>query len=251
MSTTNTPADTAGTTSPSSSVAEPADSAGTTSGPTTHRGSIRASGSLLGWRTVDLLTVTFLAVAFGVAYWGYDAFYNSPVISGLSFGFQPLWGLLAGPWFLAGVVGGLVIRRPGAALFCEFVAALVAMLIGNTYGASGLLSGLLQGLGAEAAFLVLGYGGFGLLAAALAGGLAAPLEAVYEWFTWTAEWSFPWKLAYGGLMIVSGVLVAGVGGWALTRALAVAGGLGAFPAGQEVRERGAVWRGAVRGHTPD
>jgi len=230
MSTTNTPATSASTTTSTSSAA----------GTAPRRGSIRASGPLWGWRTVDLLTVAFLAVAFGVAYWGYDAFYNSPFIAGLSFGFQPLWGLFAGPWFIAGVVGGLVIRRPLAALFCEFVAALVAMLIGNTYGASGLLSGLLQGLGAEVAFLVLGYGGFGLLAAALAGGLAAPLEAVYEWFTWTKDWSFPWKLAYGGIMVVSGVVIAGVGGWLLTRALAVAGGLGAFPAGQEVRERGAV-----------
>jgi energy-coupling factor transport system substrate-specific component len=226
MSTTNTPAS--------------ADTTTSSTPPTTRRGSIRASGDLWGWRTVDLLTVAFLAVAFGVAYWGYDAFYNSPVISGLSFGFQPLWGLFAGPWFLAGVVGGLVVRRPGAALFCEFVAALVAMLIGNTYGASGLLSGLLQGLGAEAAFLLLGYGGFGLFAAALAGGLSAPMEAVYEWFTWTKDWSFTWKLVYGAMMIVSGVVVAGAGGWAVTRALAVAGGLGAFPAGQEVRERGAV-----------
>jgi energy-coupling factor transport system permease protein len=239
MSSTNTPATSADTPSAHTDTTTATTPAAGTSG-LARRRSIRASGSLMSWRTVDLLTVTFLAVAFGVAYWGYDAFYNSPLISGLSFGFQPLWGLLAGPWFLAGVVGGLVIRRPGAALLCEFVAALVAMLIGNTYGASGLLSGLLQGLGAEAAFLILGYGGFGLFAAALAGGLAAPLEAVYEWFTWTADWSFPWKLAYGALMVVSGVLIAGVGGWALTKALAVAGGLGAFPAGQEVRERGAV-----------
>ncbi|SDP50114.1 energy-coupling factor transport system substrate-specific component [Pedococcus dokdonensis] len=238
MSTTNTPAGSAETTTPTTP-ADPAASAGVPSAPA-RRGSIRATAPLFGWRTVDLLTVTFLAVAFGVAYWGYDAFYNSPFVSGLSFGFQPLWGLFAGPWFLAGVVGGLVIRRPGAALFCEFVAALVAMLIGNTYGASGLLSGLLQGLGAEAAFLVFGYGAFGLGAAVFAGALAAPLEAVYEWFTWTKDWSFGWKLAYGAIMVVSGAVVAGAGGWALTKALARAGGLGAFPAGQEVRERGAV-----------
>lgn len=247
MSTTNTPAGSADptTTAPATDpTADPTTTHPTTTDPETdvarRRGSIRATAPLLGWRTVDLLTVTFLAVAFGVAYWGYDAFYNSPVISGLSFGFQPLWGLFAGPWLLAGVVGGLVVRRPGAALFCEFVAALVAMLIGNTYGASGLLSGLLQGLGAEVAFLVLGYGAFGLGAAVLAGALAAPLEAVYEWFTWTQDWSFGWKLGYGAMMVLSGAVVAGAGGWALTRALARAGGLGAFPAGQEVRERRAV-----------
>lgn len=249
MSTTNTPASSADSdTSPTSTSTTSTTGATPAMVPATastapsarRRGSIRATGPLFGWRTVDLLTVTFLAVAFGVAYWGYDTFYNSPFITGLSFGFQPLWGLFAGPWFLAGVVGGLVIRRPGAALFCEFVAALVAMLIGNTYGASGLLSGLLQGLGSELAFVVFGYGAFGLWVAVLAGALAAPLEAVFEWFTWTKDWSFGWKLAYGAIMMVSGAVVAGGGGWALTKALAAAGGLGAFPAGQEVRERGAV-----------
>ena len=31
------------------------------------------------------------------------------------------------------------------------------------------------------------------------------MEAVYEWFTWTKDWSFTWKLVYGAMMIVSGV----------------------------------------------
>jgi hypothetical protein len=77
-------------------------------------------------------------------------------------------GLFAGPWFLAGVVGGLVVRRPGAALFCEVVAALVSMLPGTEWGATVLVSGILQGLGAELAFALLGYSAFGAAAAALA-----------------------------------------------------------------------------------
>ena len=128
----------------------------------------------MGWRTVDLLTVAFLGAAFGIAYWGWGAGLRrrrptaSPPI------FPPLQGITGAPWLMAGVVGGLVIRRPGAALMCEVVAALVSMLPGTKWGASTLISGILQGLGAEIAFLVLGYAAFGLAAALLAGALSAP-----------------------------------------------------------------------------
>ena len=114
------------------------------------RRSIPATRPLWAWRTVDILTIAFLGAAFGVAFWGWGVFYNGPVTA-LKIGYAPLMGLFAGPWFLAGVVGGLVVRRPGAALFCEVVAALVSMLPGTEWGATVLVSGILQGLGAELA----------------------------------------------------------------------------------------------------
>ena len=104
------------------------------------RRSIPATRPLLGWRTVDILTLAFLGAALGIAFWGWDVFYSGPVTA-LKIGYSPLMGLFAGPWFLAGVVGGLVVRRPGAALFCEVVAALVSMLPGTEWGASVLVSG--------------------------------------------------------------------------------------------------------------
>lgn len=218
----------------------PSASATTTSAPLTgRRGSILASRPLMAWRTVDLLTVAFLGVAFGIAYWGYDAFYNGP-IGLLKVGFLPAWGLFAGPWFMAGVVGGLVVRRPGAAFLCEVVAAIVSMVPGNAYGATTLVSGILQGVGAELAFALLGYGVFGIVGAVLAGAFSAPLEAVYEWTTWTKDWPWDSKLVYLVAMVVSGAVVAGGVGWLLTKALAKAGALNAFPPGQEVREGRAV-----------
>ena len=223
MSTTNTPATSAG------------------AGPSTpqRRGSIRASRPLSRWRTVDLLTVAFLGAAFGIAYWGWGLAYEAPA-NAISAGFPPLSGLFAGPWFMAGVVGGLVVRRPGAALACEVVAALVSMLPGTQWGATTLVSGIVQGLGTELAFAIFGYGAFGLLAAVVAGALAGPFEATYESTNWVKDWALSWKLAYAGILTVSGAVVAGAGGWLVTRALARAGALGAFPAGQEERESRAV-----------
>jgi energy-coupling factor transport system substrate-specific component len=205
----------------------------------TRRRSIRASTPLWGWRTVDLLTIAFLGAAFGIAYWGWDTAYAAPS-NAISAGFAPLAGLLTGPWFMAGIVGGLVVRRPGAAFFCEVVAALVSMVPGTQWGFSTLLAGIFQGAGAEIAFAVLGYGVFGIIAAMLAGALSAPIEIVYEWFVYYADWSLGYKLAYLLITMVSGVVVAGAGGWVVTRALARAGALNAFPPGQEAREARAV-----------
>ena len=205
----------------------------------TRRGSIRAAAPLLGWRTVDLLTIAFLGAALGIAYWGWGLAYEAPA-KGLAAVFPPLQGITSAPWLIAGVVGGLVVRRPGAALACEVVAALVSMLPGTQWGASTLVSGILQGLGAEIGFLLLGYGAFGLGAALLAGALAAPLEAVYEWQVYWTDWGTDYKVLYGVILTAAGAFVAGGLGWLLTRALARAGALGAFPAGQEARESHAV-----------
>jgi energy-coupling factor transport system permease protein len=122
-----------------------------------------------------------------------------------------------------------------------------------------LVSGILQGLGAELAFAILGYSAFGAAAAALAGVLSAPLEWAFEvvafpasWADvpvlsafaggggWYAEWVLRDKLVYLGAMAVSGAVLAGLVGWLLVRALARAGALSAFPAGQEHREHHAV-----------
>ena len=207
---------------------------------TTTRGrSIRASAPLLGWRTVDILTVTFLGAALGIAYWGWGLAYELPAAP-LKALFPPLGGITAAPWLAAGVIGGLVVRRPGAALLCEVVAALVSMVPGTQWGFTTLISGILQGLGAELGFALLGYGSFGLGAAMLAGALAAPLEAVYEWFVYWTDWQWAYKLAFLAILTLSGALIAGAGGWLLTRALARTGALAAFPPGQEAREARAV-----------
>jgi energy-coupling factor transport system substrate-specific component len=186
------------------------------------------------YRTIDLVTITTLGVAFGVVFWGWDKLWEP--LSGLAvFSFPPSSGLLAGPWLLAGVVGGLVIRKPGAAFATEFIAAVVSAIIvgGNQWGFSTFASGFWQGLGAELIFLLLFYRRFGLVVAALAGAMAAAFESVYEWHAYWVDWGMGYKLAYLGFFVVSGIVIAGVGGWALVRGLARAGVLDAFGPGRE------------------
>jgi energy-coupling factor transport system substrate-specific component len=200
---------------------------------------ITASGPLLRWRTIDLLTAAFLGVAFGVAYWGWGLAYEAPA-NAISAAFPPLSALVVWPWLVAGIVGGLVIRRPGAALFVELLAAIVSALIGTQWGLTVLVSGFLQGLGVELGFALFGYQLFRWAPLLVGGFLGGAFEAVYEWYSYWTDWGFGYKLAYlfllGGSVAIFGSLVA-VG---ITRLLAQAGALNPFPPGQEVRERHAV-----------
>jgi len=186
------------------------------------------------YRTIDLVTITTLGVAFGVIFWGWDKLYAP--LSGLAvFSFPPSSALLGGVWLSAGVVSGLIVRKPGAAFATEFIAAGVSAIIlgGNPWGFSTFASGFWQGLGAELIFLLFFYKKFGVVVAALAGASAAAFETVYEWHAYVAYWTFNYKLAYLGFFVVSGVVVAGIGGFYLVRSLAQTGALDAFGAGRE------------------
>jgi len=201
---------------------------------------VLATRPLMRWRGVDLITTAMLGVAFGVVFWGFDVFIY-PVLSAATAGFPPVAELMLGVWLLPAVVGGLVVRRPGAALFTELVAANVSMVLGNEWGAAVLLSGLLQGLGVELVLALFRHRRFGLAVAVLGGVLSAVFEIVfYEWHSFVTEYSVAWKAIFLGCGMVSGAVIAGLGGWLLVRALARTGSLNAFPAGQEVRESNPV-----------
>jgi energy-coupling factor transport system permease protein len=184
------------------------------------------------WRTIDLVTAALIGVTFGIAYWGWSTAYTS-LYTPFTNVFGSAVGLLGGPWLIAGIVGGFVVRRPGAALFAELLAAAVEALIGNEWGWTTLISGTLQGLGVEIALAVFLYRRFTWPVAALGGALAAFLEFLYEWHQYWAGTTTSFKIGYVLLFMLSGAVVAGIGGWALTRALAATGAIDALPAGQE------------------
>ncbi len=185
------------------------------------------------YRTIDLVTIAMLGVAFGVVFWGWGKFYEV-VDLGAAVGFKPAAALLGGMWLIAGIVGGLIVRRPGAAFATEFIAALVSLLVlgGTSWGSAVLISGVVQGLGAELIFALFLYRRFDLPTAMLAGALSGVLEALYEWKYYFADWDMTWKVVHLVFLTTSGVVIAGIGGWLLVRALARAGALDSFPAGR-------------------
>jgi energy-coupling factor transport system substrate-specific component len=184
------------------------------------------------WRTVDIVVASLLAVASGVVFWAWGMVWSATEPA-FAF-FPPAQSVIYGIWLMPGVLGGLVIRRPGAALYCEFLAALVSALLGSQWGTVVILQGLFQGVGAELGFAAFGYRSFKLPVAVLSGTLAGLAAAVFDQVRYYAGYDFAsYRLPVLVLTVLSSALLAGVGGWALTRALADTGALDRFPAGRE------------------
>lgn len=188
------------------------------------------------WRVVDIVIASVVAVVSGVIFWAWNLSY-----AGLEFlwvAFPPSSGLVLGMWLFPAVVGGLIIRKPGAALYCEVVAAATEMFMGSQFGMTVLISGLVQGLGAEAAFAAVRYRRFGLPSALLAGFGAALFAAVNALFivNWYPEYTLLMKFSYMGFCLVSGLVIAGLLSWIVTRALARTGALSSVASRGAARE---------------
>jgi energy-coupling factor transport system substrate-specific component len=188
------------------------------------RGGRWTNGERRGWRVVDIVVASVLAVAGGLFLWVVAQAWNG-MTAPLS-AYPPASALLGGLWVLPGVLGGLVIRRPGAAVYVELVAAMLEALLGNIWGFSTVWYGLLEGLGAEVVLAVLLYRRFGPWVAALTGLGAGLALGLLDNYYWNVEFSTVHKQVYLLFAALSGVVIAGLGGWALTRALARAGALG-------------------------
>ena len=190
----------------------------------------------LRWRVIDIVTAAVLGVACGLIFVAWNP------VGGAAFDvfgkFLPgLSGLVTGIWLLGGTLGGYVIRKPGAALFVELLAATVSMGLGSQWAIATLYSGLAQGLGAEIVFALVAYRRFTVWVAAAAGALSFACEWVLELFT---EGNLGKGVAYNVVYLVSGVasgiVLAGVLAWALTNALAKTGALDRFASGRGARE---------------
>jgi len=182
------------------------------------------------WRVVDIVLAALIAVAGGVIFWAWDQGANL-VTAPLTAVYPPLTGLYAGGWMLPAILGMLVVRKPGAALFCEAVAATGELIMGSQYGTTVLISGILQGLGAELIFAAFLYKKFNLPVSLLAGagaGLFCGLNDSFLPWGWNIAYEPGDKLAYIVFCAISGAVIAGGLSWLATRGLAKTGVLASF-----------------------
>jgi len=185
------------------------------------------------WRVVDIVVASVLGVAGGFLFVAWNVGWE-PISRTLAF-FPPASGLLVGVWLLPGVLGGLIVRRPGAAVYTELVAATVSALVGNQWGFATVWYGLLQGLGPEVVFALLLYRRWGLPTALMAGVAAGLVAGVLDSFVYYPEFGAGYKLAYVGATMLSGLVFAGLGSWLLTRALAATGALAPLASGRDAQ----------------
>jgi energy-coupling factor transport system substrate-specific component len=181
------------------------------------------------WRTIDIVVAAVLGAAFGVVFWAWNLLWEG-VGNAIPL---PLRGLIYGVWLLPAVLGPLVIRKPGAGVFTEFVAASVSTFFGSPWGLLTLLYGVFQGVAGEFAFAATGYRVWRLPVAIAGGALAGGAAALLDLVNFYAANGTGWKWAYALLVIASSAVVAGVGSWAIARGLAATGVLDRFPSARE------------------
>jgi energy-coupling factor transport system substrate-specific component len=184
------------------------------------------------WRVVDIIVAAVIGVAFGVVFYGWDLIYAIPT-KPLNLLLPGSEALLYGVWLIPAVLGAIIVRKPGAAIFTELVAAILEALLGAQWGGfQTIFEGLLQGVGAEIMFAVALYSSWRVWIAVIAGAASGVTMAAYDFVEFYPGYSIPFYFVYGICAIVSGAVIAGLGSWYLVRAIAKTGALSRFAAGR-------------------
>jgi energy-coupling factor transport system substrate-specific component len=178
-----------------------------------------------GWRTRDIVVTAVIAVAFGVFFWAFG-------FAWAALGFLGPAGpqnLLYAGWLLPAIVAPLIVRKPGAALFAELVAASLSALLGSQWSLDTILSGAMQGGAAELVFLAARYRNWSLPVVVAASVAATAAAFVHDWLIYYPAYEATALAVLAGFMVVSGIVVLPFVARAIVAALRQAGVLEGFP----------------------
>ncbi len=179
------------------------------------------------WRTRDILVAAIIGVAFGVVFWAWGLAWH--VFEPLNAAFPVARDLLYAVWLVPAVLAPLVIRKPGAAIFAELVAAGVSALLGSAWGVDALLSGFVQGAAAEVVFAFVLYRNWSLAVLIAAAVASAAAAWVHDWVLYYPAVALDLQIARGIAMAISAIVIVALGSRALARSLRRAGVLEGFP----------------------
>ncbi|MCF8564032.1 ECF transporter S component [Alicyclobacillus tolerans] len=188
------------------------------------------------WKLRDIVVLVILSIVCGIIFRVWDVV--SPF---LTLTWVPGQALINGVWFIAGMLIPYIIRRPGAALLAEFIAALIELALASNWGWGGVLSGILQGLGAEIGFLLFAYKRYNL-ASMLAAGALSGLGFFPQWYLAYGgdHYSASIVLLYGILNLISGAILGGLLAKWIGDALNRTGVVRNFEIGRQTRAAGKV-----------
>lgn len=182
------------------------------------------------WNMRDIVVVAVLSVVFGILYLWWIPL--ARVVAGIGgpLAREPLFGF----WLLAAVVCAYIVQKPGAALIAEVIASFTEIAAGSSGGLMVLVWGAVQGAGVEAAFLLTRYRSFSTPVLMLSGVISAAAAFVFQAFVLGyAGLSTTLVLTMFVLRLLSGAILAGLGGKYLSEALAATGVLQSFALGKE------------------
>lgn len=193
-------------------------------------GASPAAGALpdTTWRTRDIVVAAVIGVAFGVVFWAWGLAWGA--FDPLNAIFPVLRDSLYAVWLIPAVLAPLIIRKPGAALFAEMVAAGVSALLGSQWGVDTLLSGFVQGAAAELVFAFTLYRTWTPSVLAIAAVASAAAAWAHDWVLYYSDVDFGLQVVRGVLMAISALVFVAGGSILLERSLRRAGVLEGFPA---------------------
>ncbi|WDC80360.1 ECF transporter S component [Ligilactobacillus ruminis] len=136
------------------------------------------------WELKDVIFLAVIGIFFGIIYqvWSY-AYYAMAATPLKPFANDATLGV----WIMAGPLAGVLIRKAGASVIGEMLAAAVEMLLFSSWGASTLISGFVQGIGSELGFAATGYRDWGK-------------RGLFLSTLFTTSITFVWDLAQSGYM---------------------------------------------------
>ena len=192
-----------------------------------------ASGAAIGsgtalarWTTWESVLAAVLAGVIGVLFWawGLTVWKLLDVVkSGIPGYGRAIRDLFYGLWFLAAILVPYIVRRPGAAVAAEVVAAIISALLGAEWGLTVLISGLVQGGLAEVVFAARGYRHYGTLTLVVASAAAALGSWVVDYAFWYSTLEPQILILILIARFISAAVLSGVLGKVISEALAATG----------------------------
>ena len=168
------------------------------------------------WTLRETLIVAVLGAVFGVLYLGWVQVW---LIAQAIFG-PVTMDVVMGFWFIVSMIAAAIIRKPGVALISEVLAAGTQILLGSPAGLILLLTGLVQGAGAEAVFAATRWKRYSLPVLMAAGVGAAVFSFAYTWIRFDYGALEPGLLAVMFVLrCLSGALLGGLLAWVVVNAL--------------------------------
>lgn len=134
---------------------------------------------------------------------------------------------------MVSTLAAYIIQRPGVALVSEVIAALIEVLLGNMYGPMVIVTGLVQGAGAELAFALGRYKSFETKDMLLASLFCTIISFVWSFIrSGYGLISLPILVLFFVVRLVSSVVFCGLGSKAIGDALAKTGLLKGYALGR-------------------
>lgn len=187
-----------------------------------------------GWKLQEVIFVAMLCVVFGVVYLAATYLSTGLVAVFTPMGIGPMgYEVVFGVWFMVSTLAPYIIQRPGVAIVSEIIAAVIEVLLGNMFGPMVIVTGIVQGVGAEAAFAIGRYKSYTMRDMLLASVLCCVVSFLWSFIhSGYLAFSVPVLVLFFVVRLVSSVVFAGLLSKAIGDGLAKTGLLKGYALGR-------------------